>query len=501
MGRDIPELALDSLFIEKIKSGFSAEDADLLVRAHAFSKKLTCSPPAEPYQAAGLLLDQEADAVTIAAALLVPFVQQGRAHLGEIRKHVDPAVSRALEDLKTPFLLRIDSNRYHREDVQALLTSMGNVPRQAILMIVFRLLALENAVPSNEPHLRQMARETLDLYVPIANRLSLGKLCRRLEDTSFRILDPEGYAQLRQKVAPIQAEDDHCLHLLMTGVKRLLENNGVQGSIQGRTKSLYGIRCKMDRTGQNLEEIMDRIGFRIIVGSVPECYAVLGLLHAHFMPIPGTFDDYIGLPKQNGYQSLHTCIYPVREVSHKPIEFQIRTELMHKEAEHGAAAHWRYKSETLERDRQSARWMEGLVRQHREAASSEAFIELLHRQVFRDHLVVFGNGGRIVRLADNATVLDYLKIINVHAPEEVEVKVNGRAVSLDCALRDGDSIELLTDGQSVGSEAAQPRLQKPLSDMGACRLTDQAFDGRESPARAVAGDPLSENRYARKELL
>jgi GTP pyrophosphokinase len=190
---------------------------------------------------------------------------------------------------------------------------------------------------------------------------------------------------------------------------------------------------------------MDRIGLRVIVHSVPECYSVLGLLHAHFKPIPGTFDDYIGLPKANGYQSLHTCVYPVREISHKPIEIQIRTEMMHMESEHGTAAHWLYKNgnSSIKWDYSQDQWIKGLARQYQESYDSKEFIKILHQQVFRDHLVVFGNRGRIVRLAGQATVRDYLKITNIQVPESAVLKVNGIVSDMERRLRDGDSIEVI----------------------------------------------------------
>ncbi|MDD5722564.1 MAG: hypothetical protein PHY29_02360 [Syntrophales bacterium] len=144
-----------------------------------------------------------------------------------------------------------------------------------------------------------------------------------------------------------RAEDGRSLQILLASVQGLLDKNGIEGRVQGRNKGLFAIRSKMIRTGKSLEEIMDRVGLRVIVASVPECYAALDLLHDHFESIPGTLDDYIALPKANGYQSLHTCVYPSRKISHKPIEFQIRTELMHIEAEYGAAAHWRYKIDTV----------------------------------------------------------------------------------------------------------------------------------------------------------
>lgn len=493
MGRETLELARGSLFIDKIQRTFQAADADLLTRAHAFTQEKLCDGNSTGYKAANLLFDQDADATTIAGALLAPLIWQDLTDIGHVRELFGPEVATALEDLRDSFFIPIDIDDQPREseNIHALLTSIDGIPRKAILYIAFRLLALECATETCETTARQMAQETLDLLVPIANRLSLGDLRRRLEDACFHVLDPHDYEKLREKVSPIQSEDDKCLEILLAGVKRLLANSGIQGRVQGRTKSLHGIRRKMARTGKTLEEIMDRVGLRVIVTSVPECYSVLGLLHAHFKPIPGTFDDYIGLPKDNGYQSLHTCVYPVREISHKPIEFQVRTELMHLEAEHGTAAHWRYKNEAAaaERNHHRTQWMEGLVRQHRESASSEAFIERLHRQVFRDHLVVFGNGGRIVRMPENATVRDYLKIINAHVPQDATVKVNGRIVALDCALRDGDSIAVPADRPAADSRFAEVTAQNALSVTGALPPFHAETGDREMSAKGLATDP------------
>ena len=487
MERNTLELAGDSLFIEKIKQNFTSVDADLVDRAHAFFVEKALVDDSTGYKAANLLFEQKADAVTIAGSLLAPLLWQDLASPDDIREHFGAAVAAALENLLSPFTSHDGAGPYQNKDIQNILGAIGDTPRKALLFITFRLLALERAMPPYSVSARSMARETLDLLVPIANRLSLGDLRRRLEDACFRILDPAGYAYLKEHVTPIQAEDDKCLQILLSGVNRLLGNNGIVSRVQGRTKSLHGIHRKMAHTGKTLEEIMDRVGLRVIVASVPECYAVLGLLHTHFKPIPSTFDDYIGLPKDNGYQSLHTCVYPVREISHKPIEFQVRTELMHMEAEHGTAAHWRYKSEAeaADRDRQQVQWMRGLTHQHAEAASSEAFVELLHRQVFQDHLVVFGNGGLIVRLAENATVRDYLKIINVHVPQDATVKVNGRIVALDCALRDGDSIAVPADGPATGSRLAEVTAQNTFSATGALRPFDAPAGDRESADKGL----------------
>ena len=482
MRRGTLEFTAGSLFIERIKHLFSAADADLIIRAHAFLSEKARACDSTVHKAAALLIEQDADATTIAAALLAPLLWKECIDLSEIRERFGSTVAAALEGSSSSYIPATDDRQMRRRDIHAILSSIGGVPRKALLFITFRLLALEKAIGSSGMLARNMAQDTLDLLVPIADRLGLGDLRRRLEDTCFRLLDPSGYDRLKENVAPIQAEDDKCLRILMAGVRHLLENNGIQGRVQGRTKSLHGIRRKMARTGKPLQAIMDRIGLRVIVASVPECYTVLGLLHAHFKPIPGTFDDYIGLPKDNGYQSLHTCVYPVREVSHKPIEFQVRTELMHMEAEYGTAAHWRYKSGTLTEtcDHYKTQWMQGLVRQHAAADSPDAFIRLLHRQVFHGHVVVFGSGGRIVRLDEKATVRDYLTIANVRIPGDALVKVNGKRAALDLTLKDGDSIEVLAGGVSpTGGIGTGAKMVNGFDAAGSRHLFMEASNGKK----------------------
>ncbi len=443
MVRDILELPDGNLFIEKLKTSFEGDDLDLIINVYNLIKEKGIPDTSISIQAAQLLLGQNADAMTLAAALIAPLLWEKRISSELVRHHFGVFFTSFVEEI-TPWIFHFcenpDPNYMH-----ALLMSMGGIPRKALLLIAFRVLALENSIYVRGIDVQEMARETMALYVPIANRLSLGDLRRRLEDACFQVLDPMGYERLKNEVAPIQAEDDKCLEILLIGVRRLLANNGIKGRVQGRTKSLHAILRKMQRTGKSLKEIMDRIGIRAIVSSVPECYAVLGLLHSHFKPIPGTFDDYIGLPKGNGYQSLHTCVYPVREISHKPIEIQIRTELMHMEAEHGAAAHWRYKnaSSAATQELSQVMWMKGLAKQYEQSDNSEKFIETLYRQVFQNHLVVFGNGGQIVRLPEKATLQDYLNITNVQIPRGGGVKVNGQIASMDRVLRDGDSIEII----------------------------------------------------------
>jgi guanosine-3',5'-bis(diphosphate) 3'-pyrophosphohydrolase len=278
--------------------------------------------------------------------------------------------------------------RPDQQDMQHFFKSISGDIRAVILRIGLRFAELERFADQDSDEHRDIAQETLELYVPLADRMGMGVLRTQLEDVCFRILKPAVYRELALKLDPVRAEDELCLELLKLAVERLLWQNGVNGTAYGRTKGLYSLYRKMCRLECPVEDIMDRIGLRIIVSSVEECYAVLRLLRAHFRPVPGTLDDYVSFPKENGYQSLHTCIYPVADVSHKPVEFQIRTQAMHRQAEYGVAAHWRYKNaeEAQANSDRQLQWLRGLVPQREKAASHAEFIEHLRRQVFgSDH--------------------------------------------------------------------------------------------------------------------
>jgi GTP pyrophosphokinase len=327
--------------------------------------------------------------------------------------------------------------------LRSFLESISQDVRLVILHLGLRLAELEALASQRLGDGRTLAQESLDLYVPLADRMGMGRLRSALEDGCFRILEPSIYEELVQDLEPLHAEDETCLRLLTDGIQHLLERNGIKGTVHGRTKGLYSLYRKMCCQERPLNEIMDRIGLRIIVSTPEECYMVLGLLHTHFRPIPGTFDDYIGLPKENGYRALHTCVYPVPDVSYKPIEIQIRTEGMHREALFGIAAHWRYKieEEATQAHQGQLRWLRSLLAQHAEAVDHTEFIELLRRQVFSNNLLVFGKGGQPIWLPEGALVSDFERLVGAVEDDHV-ARVNGRIRPRDYALRDGDTMEL-----------------------------------------------------------
>lgn len=390
------------------RASYTGAAKNLILRAHSCAMERFGSDLDEHVGAADVLLRQRADHLVVTAALLAPLRKHGCIQFDEARAlfGVVPAVLAERAVSQEP--LRFDTEQHRQEDLQKFLSSLSQDLKGTVLTLGLRLAELERLAEHEGDAHHEIARQTLELYVPLADRMGMKVLRKRLEDACFRILKPVLYEELAQKVEPIQAEDNICLALLLISMRRLLDENKIEGTVQGRTKSLYSIYRKMYRLNCTLEQIMDRIGLRVIVSSVDECYAIVRLLHQQFRPVTGTFDDYIAHPKPNGYRSLHTCVYPVPEVSYKPVEFQIRTEQMHQEAEFGVAAHWFYKSDPEARSDEEARltWLRRLLDQSQEFVDHDAFVRKLHHQVFGDRLLVFGENGQPVRLPAGATVDD-----------------------------------------------------------------------------------------------
>ncbi len=439
------ELPDSNGFRELAQRSFNSIDASLVLRVYERVAQQGGKDLVRLIRSADILLRQHADATVVTAALLVPLCRTGAIEPDELRalygEPIAELVQKAIPEKKT----RTDGAVPPEESLRSFLESISQDVRLVILHLGLRLAELEALASQGTGDRRAIAQESLDLHVPLADRMGMGVLRSALEDRCFQILEPSIYEELVQDLGPIQAEDEACLRLLTEGIQRLLERNGVQGTVYGRTKGLYSLYHKICRRERPLHEIMDRIGLRIIVATVEECYTVLGLLHTHFQPIPGTFDDYIGLPKGNGYRSLHTCIYPVPDISYKPVEIQIRTEGMHHEALFGIAAHWRYKmeEEATQAHQEQLRWLRSLLAQHAEVVDHAEFIELLRHQVFSDNLLVFGRGGQPIWLPEGALVCDFERLVG--AGEENHVaQVNGRIRPQDYALRDGDTVELVS---------------------------------------------------------
>ncbi len=436
-------------FMELIQSSFPADRVASLVKAYEYAAAKSGCVESDVISLASLLLHQHADYYVIEAALLIPLRQKGIVRAGEIKNHFCRITASLVENVYCDELMRTDSEVHQKEDMRSFLAAVSRNSRSIILKLGLRLVELEKYTTDRNCHSgKDIARETMDIYVPLAGKMGTGIIRSRLEDACFYILHPETHEKLAKDIKPILEEDRECLDLMIKGVTGILCRNGIHSRVYGRTKGIYSLYRKMQRLGKPLRLIMDKIGLRIIVPSVKDCYTVLGIMHAHFRHVHGTFDDYISIPKGNGYQSIHTCVYPVPHITHKPVEIQIRTDAMHRQAEFGIAANWLYKSDDEagpDSDMQM-QWLRNLKKQRQQVSSHREFVRLLYRQVFEDNMVVFGESGRQIRLPAGSTVSDYTDRVLGQGGACRRARVNGSIRSMDYELSDGDSVELIRPG-------------------------------------------------------
>ncbi len=414
---------------------------------------------------AQILIDQGVDASVIVSFLLAPLLWEECISFAFIQKKFGKKVTRILQHFAQQPAFNTTTDRSFLKALRRIQTSSSIGACLTTLLLAFLLLDLEKSIAAEHSRSIEKADDVLLFAVPAAGKLNLRRLRSKLEDAAFKLLHPEIYIDFKKQVAPLSAEDEKCLDIIKTVIHRLLKRNDIKGEVQGRLKSLYSIYCKVYHCGKKLESILDRIGLRIIVNTVPECYRVLGILHSHFQPIQGSFDDYIGAPKENGYQSLHTCVYPVRGVAYKPIEFQIRTENMHKEAESGSAAHWQYK-----RQRRMFAVGKRLQRlpSHNESAeaysssNTETFFQLLQQQVQQGSIIIFGSEGQIIRLPENTSLKQYFQKAGVVVSATDRIKVNGTTVGIRHILKDGDSVEIISAADSRDNDSHLPDISSEV---------------------------------------
>jgi GTP pyrophosphokinase len=291
---------------------------------------------------------------------------------------------------------------------------------------------------------KRIAQETLDIYAPLANRLGISRIKTELEDLAFLYLNPEAYKDLAQKVNQRRIERESYINELIEIIKRQLAEHGYKGEVKGRPKHFYSIYQKMEKQGISFEEVYDLIAIRIITDTKVNCYAILGLIHSLWTPVPGRFKDFIGVPKSNLYQSLHTTVIGPKG---ERVEFQIRTEEMHRLAEEGIAAHWRYKEKSAvsQREEQQFAWLRQLLEWQRDLPDAKEFMETVKGDLFPDVVYVFTPRGDVKELPQGSTPVDFAFSVHTDIGHQcVGAKVNGKIVPLKHVLRNGDKIEVIT---------------------------------------------------------
>jgi GTP pyrophosphokinase len=325
--------------------------------------------------------------------------------------------------------------------------------RVVFIKLADRLHNMRTLTPLSPEKRRAIARETLEIYTPLAHRLGIWELKWQLEDLAFRYLEPRKYAHLVKLVAGRRNEREKFIAGVIGILRRECDEGGLKVDISGRPKHIYSIHQKMERytaQGKHFDDIYDLLALRVLVDTVPDCYHAVGVVHSLWHPLPGAFNDYIANPKPNGYQSLHTAVMSIGAI---PLEVQIRTRGMHQFAEYGVAAHWRYKEgeKVNTQSEESIGWLRQLIDWHRELSGAEEFLESVKTDIFIDQVFVFSPKGEIKDLPKGSTPLDFAYRIHTELGHRcVGAKVNGRLVSLSYQLGNGDVVEIMTTKREKG---------------------------------------------------
>jgi guanosine-3',5'-bis(diphosphate) 3'-pyrophosphohydrolase len=439
--------------IEKVLSYNPGADIAVLKRAYIFSSEAHCSqrrvegsPFIEhPLVVASILADMKMDVATIAAGLLHDTIEDTETTIKDIKDLFGEEIAflvGALTKLsKMEFTTKAAAQA---ENFRKMLLAMSEDLRVILIKFADRLHNMRTLQHLPENKRQRIATETLEIYAPIANRLGIGWLRTELEDLSFKFIMPELYNELVRKVAKRKEEQEAYLKEVTEIVNSKLKEEGIPGDISWRIKHYYGIYQKMQKQEITFDQVHDVLGLRIITDTKANCYAVLGLIHSLWSPVPGRFKDYIGVPKSNMYQSLHTTVIGPKG---ERVEFQIRTSEMHMIAEHGIASHWRYK-ESGEVDEKSSRyfsWLRDLLQTQRELSDAKDFLAAVKGDVVPEVIYVFTPKGEIKEMPLGSTPVDFAYSIHTQVGNKCfGAKVNGRIVPLKFILRNGDTVEIIT---------------------------------------------------------
>ena len=404
-----------------------------------------------PLQVAIILAGRQFDASTLAAALLHDVPENCDVPVSEIEARFGPEVARLVDGTtklgKISLHVPSDENRRAQaESLRKMLVAMAEDLRVVFIKLADRLHNMRTLKALSPEMQRRIAQETLEIYAPLAHRLGIWELKWQLEDLSFRYLEPDKYHHVAKLIASRRAQREDYIAKIIKILEIELKKAGLQAEISGRPKHIYSIYHKMERyatQGKDFDDIYDLLALRILVGTVTDCYNVLGLIHSLWRPLPGAFDDFIANPKPNGYQALHTAVMSMGNV---PLEVQIRTREMHRTAEYGVAAHWRYK-EGEEKDlhfEERISWLRQLVEWHRELSGAEEFLESVKTDIFIDQVFVYTPKGSIIDLPKGSTPLDFAYRVHTELGNRcIGGKVNGKLVPLNYQLNNGDSVEIV----------------------------------------------------------
>ncbi|RUQ38464.1 MAG: GTP diphosphokinase [Candidatus Competibacteraceae bacterium] len=409
-----------------------------------------CSEMPEQLVVADLLADLGMDHEVVAAALLHEPVTAGRIKPAAVQEDFGPAIMRLVAGIvKLDAIGELHQSSQHvgrqLENLRKMLLAMAQDVRVVLIKLAMQLHALRQLGRQPTEEQQRLARETLDIFSPLANRLGIGRLKWEMEDLALRYLDPAVYRRIAAALEQRRADRELYLAQVMRDLRGYLQQAHIQGEVSGRVKHIYSIWRKMQRKKLSFEQIFDVRAVRVIVDSVGDCYAALGVVHTHWNHIHQEFDDYIAHPKPNGYQSLHTAVVGPEG---RAVEVQIRTFDMHRNAELGVAAHWRYKEggqEPGDGAAQQIAWLRQMLEYREEDSDDSDLLERFKAEAFQDRVYAITPKGTIVELPPGATSLDFAYHIHTEVGHRCRgAKVNGRIVPLTYELKNGEQVEVLT---------------------------------------------------------
>ncbi|MBQ3578266.1 MAG: bifunctional (p)ppGpp synthetase/guanosine-3',5'-bis(diphosphate) 3'-pyrophosphohydrolase [Firmicutes bacterium] len=480
-------------------------DEELLEKAYSWATEYHKDQKrrsGEPYiihpKAVGVILAEIGmDERALCAGLLHDVVEDTACTLDMLEKEFGSEVAMLVDGVTKLTNLEFESKEERQaENIRKMFLAMSKDIRILVIKLCDRLHNLRT-IQFMPPHkIREKCQETLDIYAPLAARLGMYAFKFEMEDIAFKNLEPEAYARLDAEMHARNEERSEVIKIIVEEVKKLLSDLGIKFEVYGRSKHYYSIYKKMTYQHKSLDEIFDLTAVRIIVDSVKDCYGVLGAVHTRWKPIPGRFKDYIAMPKPNNYQSLHTTVIGDNG---NPFEIQIRTQEMHRVAEYGIAAHWKYKEGIVKEDEESKlAWLRQTLEWQQEVSDSKDFVDTLKMDLFSNQVFVFTPKGDVVELPAGSTPLDFaFKIHTAIGYKCVGAKVNGKMVTIDYELQNGEIVDIVTSANSKGPSIDWLKIVKTNSAKNKIR---QYLKKENKSGNAEKGKELLEKAVKKKGL-
>ena len=473
-----PDQLFDML-IARIRKYHPSTDVSMIRKAYETAKKAhgdQCRKSGEPYiihplWVAIILADLEMDKETIAAGLLHDVVEDTKVSEDEIREMFGEEVSLLVDGVTKLGRLSYSSDKLEvqAENLRKMFLAMAKDIRVIIIKLADRLHNMRTLQFMTPEKQKEKAKETMDIYAPIAQRLGISKIKTELDDLALKYSQPEVFFDLVRQINARKTEREEFVEQIVKEVSAHMKNANIKAEVNGRVKHFFSIYRKMVNQDKTVDQIYDLFAVRIIVDSVKDCYAALGVIHELYTPIPGRFKDYIAMPKPNMYQSLHTTL--MSSVG-QPFEIQIRTQEMHKTAEYGIAAHWKYKEsndgkksvEAQEEEKLS--WLRQILEWQRDMSDNREFLSLIKGDLdlFAEDVYCFTPQGDVKNLPNGSTPIDFAYAIHSAVGNKmVGARVNGKLVNIDYKIQNGDRIEILTSQNSRGPSRDWLNIVKSIS--------------------------------------